>query len=63
MTQSARGHFAHAISRATKRYDGDASAQHVYLSFLVQAVGARRDWSSQEVGHSLRQVRTSGIST
>ena len=42
--------FAHAISRASNKYDDDASAQHAYASFLVQTVGAR-DWSSQEVGH------------
>lgn len=42
--------FSHAIARASKNYDDDATALHAYASFLVQTVGAR-DWSSQEVGH------------
>ena len=42
--------FAHAISRASKNYGDDESAQRAYSSFLVQTVGAR-DWSAQEVGH------------
>ena len=44
--------FAHAMSRASKNYDDDDPATHVYASFLMQSIGAR-DWSSQEVGHVL----------